>query len=190
MKDTDYRKQEICKQKNVEMLFIFEQSKFKSIETVEKGVKIPSKYFTEAVPILDEVLMLYILEDQYCKHIETTDGQIVIPSRQYVRNLSNLNRTIEIICVEYDLRNVVQKEERDKIIGEAFKKQIGNVKKEDTLGVRYPSIADEWDTNNNYGISPYEIRYNSQFDANWIDRQTGKRWMTSVQNRTKNFKNN
>lgn len=134
--------------------------------------------------------MLYILEDQYCKHIETTDGQITMPSRQYVRNLSNLNKAIEIICVDYNLRNVVQKEERDKIIGEAFKKQIGNVKKEDTLGVRYPSIADEWDTNNNYGISPYEIRYNSQFDANWINRQTGKRWMTSVQNRTKNFKNN
>lgn len=131
--------------------------------------------------------MLYILEDQDCKYVETTDGQITIPSKQYVRNLSNLNKAIEIICVDYNLRNVVQKEERDKIIGEAFKKQIGNVKKEDTLGVRYPSIADEWDTDNNYGISPYEIRYNSYFDANWINRQTGKRWMASVQRRTRKF---
>lgn len=67
MKDTDYRKQEICKQKNVEMLFIFEQSKFKSIEIVENGVKIPRKYFTEAVPILDETLKTI------CDHLGVRD---------------------------------------------------------------------------------------------------------------------
>lgn len=67
MKDTDYRKQEICKQKNVEMLFIFEQNKFKSIKIVENGVKIPRKYFTEAIPILDEVLKML------CDHLKVQD---------------------------------------------------------------------------------------------------------------------
>lgn len=67
MKDTDYRKQEICKQKNVEMLFIFESPKLKSIEVLEYGVKIPRKYFTDAVPILDEVLKMI------CNHLEVRD---------------------------------------------------------------------------------------------------------------------
>lgn len=67
MKDTDYRKQEICKQENVELLFIFESPKFKSIEIVENGVKIPSKRFTEAVPILDEILKMI------CNHLKVQD---------------------------------------------------------------------------------------------------------------------
>ena len=67
MKDTDYRKQEICQQKNVELLFIFEQNKFKSIEIVENGVKIPRKVFTEAIPILDETLKMI------CNHLGVMD---------------------------------------------------------------------------------------------------------------------
>lgn len=67
MKDTDYRKQEICKQKNIELLFIFESPKFKNIEIVENGVKIPSKCFTEAIPILDEVLKMI------CNHLKVQD---------------------------------------------------------------------------------------------------------------------
>lgn len=67
MKDTDYRKQEICKQENVELIFIFEQRYFKSIEIVENGVKIPQKVFTAAVPILDEVLEIL------CDHLGVRD---------------------------------------------------------------------------------------------------------------------
>src|SRR5699024_6415175 len=67
MKDTDYRKQEICKQKNVELLFIFESPKFKNIERVENGVKIPRKVFTEAIPILDETLKMI------CNHLKVQD---------------------------------------------------------------------------------------------------------------------
>lgn len=67
MKDTDYRKQEICEKENVELLFIFESPKFKSIEVLENGVKIPSKCFTDAVPILDEVLKMI------CNHLKVQD---------------------------------------------------------------------------------------------------------------------
>ena len=66
-RQTDEKKLEICQQKNVELLFIFEQPKFKNIETVENGVKIPSKYFTEAIPILDEVLKMI------CNHLKVQD---------------------------------------------------------------------------------------------------------------------
>ena len=66
-RQTDVRKQEICQQKNVELIFIFEQIKFKNIEIVENGVKIPSKYFTDAVPILDEVLKMI------CNHLGVRD---------------------------------------------------------------------------------------------------------------------
>lgn len=66
-RQTDVRKQEICKQKNVEMLFIFEQNKFKNIEIVENGVKIPYKRFTEAITILDEVLKMI------CNHLKVQD---------------------------------------------------------------------------------------------------------------------
>lgn len=131
--------------------------------------------------------MLYIIENSSYKDIEMTEGQITLPHKEYMKGIDNLDKVIEMICNCYSLEYNVQKEERDKIIGEAFKKQIGNVKKEDTLGVRYPSIADEWDTNNNYGISPYEIRYNSWFDANWINRKTNERWKAPVQYRTRKF---
>ena len=67
MKDTDYRKQEICEKENVELIFIFEQRYFKSIEIVENGVKIPCKRFTDAVPILDEVLKMI------CNHLKVQD---------------------------------------------------------------------------------------------------------------------
>lgn len=66
-RQTDVRKQEICQQKNVELLFIFESPKFKSIEIVENGVKIPNKVLTEAVPILDEVLKMI------CNHLGIRD---------------------------------------------------------------------------------------------------------------------
>lgn len=66
-RQTDVRKQEICKQKNVELLFIFEQQYFKSIEIVKNGVKIPKKVFTEAVPILDETLKTI------CDHLGVRD---------------------------------------------------------------------------------------------------------------------
>lgn len=66
-RQTDVRKQEICQQKNVELLFIFESPKFKSIEIVENGVKIPNKVLTEAVPILDEVLKMI------CNHLKVQD---------------------------------------------------------------------------------------------------------------------
>lgn len=66
-RQTDEKKLEICQQKNVELLFIFEQHKFKNIETIKNGVKIPKKVFTEAVPILDEVLKLL------CDHLKVRD---------------------------------------------------------------------------------------------------------------------
>ena len=66
-RQTDEKKLEICKQKNVELLFIFEQRKFKSIEIVENGVKIPYKRFTEAITILDETLKML------CDHLEVRD---------------------------------------------------------------------------------------------------------------------
>lgn len=66
-RQTDSKKQEICQQKNVELLFIFESPKFKSIEIVGNGVKIPRKYFTDAVPILDEVLKMI------CNHLKVQD---------------------------------------------------------------------------------------------------------------------
>lgn len=66
-RQTDVRKQEICKQENIELLFIFESPKFKSIKIVENGVKIPSKCFTEAVPILDETLKML------CDHLKVQD---------------------------------------------------------------------------------------------------------------------
>lgn len=66
-RQSDVEKLEICKQKNVELIFVFESPKFKNIEIVEKGVKIPSKYFTDAVPILDEVLKML------CDHLKVQD---------------------------------------------------------------------------------------------------------------------
>ena len=66
-RQTDEKKLEICQQKNVEMLFIFEQSKFKNIEIVENGVKIPNKILTKAVPILDETLKMI------CNHLGVRD---------------------------------------------------------------------------------------------------------------------
>lgn len=66
-RQTDSKKLEICQQKNVELLFIFESPKFKNIEIVENGVKIPNKMLTEAVPILDEVLKII------CDHLEVID---------------------------------------------------------------------------------------------------------------------
>lgn len=75
MKDTDYRKQEICKQKNVELLFIFESPKFKNIERVENGVKIPRKVFTEAIPILDETLKMI------CNHLGVRDKLSLISTQ-------------------------------------------------------------------------------------------------------------
>ena len=66
-RQTDSKKLEICQQKNVELIFIFEQHYFKSIEIVENGVKIPRKYFTEAIPILDEVLKML------CNYLEVQD---------------------------------------------------------------------------------------------------------------------
>lgn len=66
-RQTDEKKLEICKQKNVELIFIFEQQYFKSIEIVENGVKIPQKVFTATVPILDEVLKMI------CNHLGVRD---------------------------------------------------------------------------------------------------------------------
>ena len=61
------KKLKICEKENVELIFIFEQHQFKNIEIVENGVKIPSKYFTEAIPILDEVLKMI------CNHLKVQD---------------------------------------------------------------------------------------------------------------------
>lgn len=66
-RQTDSKKLKICEKENVEMIFVFESPKFKNIEIVENGVKIPSKYFTDAVPILDEVLKMM------CDHLKVRD---------------------------------------------------------------------------------------------------------------------
>lgn len=71
-RQTDSKKLEICKQENVEIIFIFEQNKFKSIEIVENGVKIPYKRFTEAITILDEVLKMI------CNHLGVIDQLYLI----------------------------------------------------------------------------------------------------------------
>lgn len=66
-RQTDSKKLKICEKENVELIFIFEQYKFKSIEIVENGVKIPYKRFTEAITILDETLKML------CDHFGVID---------------------------------------------------------------------------------------------------------------------
>lgn len=66
-RQTDSKKLKICEKENVELIFVFESPKFKSIEIVENGVKIPNKMLTEAVPILDEVLKMI------CNHLKVQD---------------------------------------------------------------------------------------------------------------------
>lgn len=66
-RQTDSKKLKICEKKKVELIFIFEQQYFKSIEIVENGVKIPKKVFTKAIPILDEVLKML------CDHLGVID---------------------------------------------------------------------------------------------------------------------
>ena len=59
-------------------------------------------------------------------------------------------------------------------------------KKEESLGVKYPTLLNEWDYDKNTDISPYETYPSSNKSVWWICQNCGNEWKTPVCSRTGN----